>query len=97
MELRRQMRQEVAEGADEKAVKDYLVQRYGDFVLYRPPLRPLTCLLWFGSLLLLVLVVAMLWRARRHDADAPEPALQADERQRLDAMLQAAHGKEGAP
>ena len=97
VDLRRQIRQQLADGADEKAVKDYLAQRYGDFVLYKPPLRPLTWLLWFGPLLLLVLVVAALLRARQRNAGAPESALQADERRRLDAMLHTAPGKEGAP
>lgn len=87
VDLRRQIRQQLAEGVDEDGVKDYLAQRYGDFVLYKPPLKPLTWLLWFGPLVLLVLVVAMLLRARRRNAGSAAPALQADERQRLDEML----------
>lgn len=96
VDLRRQIRQQLADGADEQAVKDYLTQRYGDFVLYKPPLKPLTWLLWFGPLVLLILVVVMLLRARRRIANAAEPALQADERQRLDAMLRPA-SKESPP
>ncbi|MBS0343280.1 MAG: cytochrome c-type biogenesis protein CcmH [Proteobacteria bacterium] len=97
VDLRRQIRQQLAGGADEQAVKDWLAQRYGDFVLYKPPLKPLTWLLWFGPLVLLLIVIATLLRMRRRDAGAVEqPVLKADERQRLDAMLQA-DGKEPAP
>ena len=96
VDLRRQIRQQLAGGADEQAVKDWLAQRYGDFVLYKPPLKPLTWLLWFGPAVLLVLVIGVLLGMRRRHARAPEPVLQADERRRLDAMLQA-EGKEPAP
>ena len=90
VDLRRQLRQQLATGASEQAVKDYMVQRYGDFVLYQPPLKPLTWLLWFGPLLLLAGVVAMLLRARWRAARAPAPLLDARERERLDALLQGA-------
>jgi cytochrome c-type biogenesis protein CcmH len=97
VDLRRQIRQQLAGGADEQAVKDWLTQRYGDFVLYKPPLRPLTWLLWFGPLVLLVVVVLALLHARRRQAGASEPSLQADERRRLDAMLQATATMEPPP
>jgi len=90
VDLRRQVRQQLAAGASEQAVKDYLAQRYGDFVLYRPPLRPLTWLLWFGPLLLLAGVVAMLLRARRRTVHAPATVLDPQERERLHALLQGA-------
>lgn len=90
VDLRRQIRQQLAAGASDQAVKDYLVQRYGDFVLYQPPLKPLTWLLWFGPPLLLAGVVAMLLRARRRTMDAPTPPLDDQERGRLDALLQGA-------
>ncbi|MBS0451230.1 MAG: cytochrome c-type biogenesis protein CcmH [Proteobacteria bacterium] len=90
VDLRRQIRQQLAGGADEQAVKDWLTQRYGGFVLYKPPLGPRTWLLWFGPVLLLVFVVAVLFMRRRR-AQAPEAsALKADERQLLDAMLEPA-------
>lgn len=64
VDLRRQIREQLRGGASEQAVKDYLVQRYGDFVLYKPPLRPLTWLLWFGPLLLVAGVAWAIVRAR---------------------------------
>ena len=87
VDLRKQMRQQLVAGNDEQAVKDYLVQRYGDFVLYKPPLKPVTWLLWFGPLLLLVLVVWMLVRSRRANAVSVASELNPRERERLDAML----------
>lgn len=96
VDLRRQIRQQLAIGADEQAVKDYLVQRYGDFVLYKPPLRPLTWALWFGPLLLLIVVCVALVRARRKASRDATPGLDAHERQKLDALLHAA-AKEPPP
>ncbi len=86
VDLRRQMREKMRAGASDDAIRDFLVQRYGDFVLYKPPLKPVTWLLWFGPLLLLAFVVAALVRSRRRGAPAPA-ALGDAERQRLDAML----------
>ena len=86
VDLRRQMREQMRAGASDDAVRDFLVQRYGDFVLYKPPLNPVTWLLWFGPLLLLALVLAAIVRNRRRGARSPAALDEAD-RQRLDAML----------
>jgi len=76
VDLRRQVREKLAQGMSEREVADYLVQRYGDFVLYRPPLKATTVLLWFGPLLLLAggigALVARLRRPRVRDELAPE-------------------------
>lgn len=50
----------INEGKSDTEIVDYLVDRYGDFVTYRPPLKPATLLLWFGPFLLLALVGAIL-------------------------------------
>ena len=69
------MREQLAQGASDAQVMDYMVQRYGDFVLYRPPLKGTTGPLWFGPLAMLLAGLAVLWsRLRRqdrpmHDAD----------------------------
>ncbi|WP_026259240.1 cytochrome c-type biogenesis protein CcmH [Uliginosibacterium gangwonense] len=52
-DLRNQIREQLAAGRSEQEITDYLVQRYGDFILYRPPYRPYTLLLWGGPALLL--------------------------------------------
>ncbi len=86
VDLRRQIREQLRQGASDEAAKQYLVQRYGDFVLYKPPLKPLTWLLWFGPLLLLVAVLAGLWRARSRRAVAAAP-LDDAERRKLAELL----------
>jgi cytochrome c-type biogenesis protein CcmH len=53
-DLRNQVREKMRQGASDSEIVDYMVARYGDFVLYRPPLKLATVLLWFGPLLLLV-------------------------------------------
>ncbi len=52
-DLRKEIREQMKAGKSDKEVIDYLTNRYGDFVLYRPPLKPVTYLLWFGPLLFL--------------------------------------------
>jgi cytochrome c-type biogenesis protein CcmH len=72
-DLRNQLREKMREGKSDREVVDFLVERYGDFVLYRPPLKGTTLLLWFGPLLLLATGLAVLLRRvqrRRKLADA---------------------------
>ena len=67
LDLRQQIHQQLAQGRSEQQVVDFMVQRYGDFVLYEPPLNASTALLWFGPLLLLAAGVAALrrfWRSK---------------------------------
>ena len=69
-DLRNQLREKMREGKTDREVVDFLVERYGDFVLYRPPLKATTVLLWFGPLLLLAIGFAVLLRrVRRHSAE----------------------------
>jgi cytochrome c-type biogenesis protein CcmH len=80
-DLRRQIREQVAAGKSDKEIVDYMVARYGDFVLYQPPLKSTTLLLWAGPALLVAIgfvVLARIVRARRIRPDAPP--LTADER-----------------
>src|SRR5262245_46180628 len=53
VDLRKQIRQKLQQGQSEQQILDFMVQRYGDFVLYRPPLKSSTWLLWAGPFLLL--------------------------------------------
>ncbi|HKX42617.1 MAG TPA: cytochrome c-type biogenesis protein [Burkholderiaceae bacterium] len=86
LDLRAQMRTMLRDGADDDAVRRYMTERYGDFVLYRPPLKGTTLALWFGPLLLLAGGLATLFivlrrrsrlGAEHFDADADE--IEADE------------------
>jgi cytochrome c-type biogenesis protein CcmH len=54
IDLKNQVRDMLVQGKTDKEVTDYMVQRYGDFVLYRPPVKNTTWLLWFGPFLLLI-------------------------------------------
>lgn len=88
-DLRREVRSLLSEGKSDQQVKSFLVERYGDFVLYRPEIKPLTWLLWFGPFVLLLGAVVGLWRylrQRRQLADAA-PALSDAERARVDQWL----------
>lgn len=75
IDLRNQIREQMRRGASDQDVIDYLVARYGDFVLYRPPLKATTLLLWFGPAILflagVVLLLRTLQRRRGHAAQTP--------------------------
>jgi cytochrome c-type biogenesis protein CcmH len=80
-DLRRQVREMLQRGDSDQQITDFMTARYGDFVLYRPPVKATTVLLWFGPALLLVGGLAalgtVLWRrsrmsADRFDADEPD-------------------------
>jgi len=88
-DLRREVRSLLREGKTDPQVKDFLVERYGDFVLYRPELKPMTWLLWFGPFVLLLGAVAGLgWYLRlRRQLAQTAPALSDAERARVDQWL----------
>src|SRR5918992_4334530 len=86
VDLRNQIREQLKGGASEREVIDFMVARYGDFVLYRPPLKASTVALWTGPFVILVLGLAFLWRsvARRR----AHPELSEDERARAAKLLE---------
>jgi cytochrome c-type biogenesis protein CcmH len=90
-DLRRIVRERVALGETDKAVLDYLVERYGEWVLLKPRLNAQTLLLWLGPAILLLLggmVIFMLYRRQRAAPAAPPVAvLDAEEQRRLNALL----------
>ena len=79
-DLRKEVRDLATGGKSDAEIRDYLVARYGDFVLYRPPVKSTTYLLWFGPFMLLAGGVATWWvlvrrRARvRANSGAPPPS-----------------------
>lgn len=77
VDLRRIIREQLAAGRTEREVLDFMAARYGDFVLYRPPLKPTTALLWGGPALMVALGGAALWftlrRRQRLPASAFDP------------------------
>jgi cytochrome c-type biogenesis protein CcmH len=76
-DLRREVRELAAQGKNDQEIKDYLVARYGDFVLYKPPVKETTWLLWFGPFALLaggaiVWVFVLRRRHRKGPDDTPD-------------------------
>lgn len=71
VDLRTKIRQQLSAGRSEAEVMAWMTERYGDFVLYRPPLGWRTALLWWGPFALLMVGGALLWRRLRRNAHAP--------------------------
>lgn len=65
VDLRREIRTMIKADRSDQQILDFLVERYGDFVRYRPPFKPLTWALWLGPLVLLVLASTLLFRLTR--------------------------------
>jgi len=80
-DLKQEIREMAAKGMSDKAIIDYLVARYGDFVRYRPPLKASTLLLWLGPFALMLAgaigLVVMLRRREKMLADKPLTAVEA--------------------
>ena len=82
--------QMVREGKEKQEVVDYMVARYGNFILYNPPLMASTLILWLGPLLVIVIgAVTVVVRSRRRPVMAKQAdgALSAQEQDRLAALL----------
>lgn len=87
-DLRRIVRERVTAGDDEAAVQAYLVERYGQWVLLRPPFEPATWVLWLSPFVILATGTAVILLRRRRPAPVAAPApLSAEERARLEALL----------
>jgi len=88
VDLRNQLREQVKAGRSDAEIIDYLVARYGDFVLYRPPVKTTTVLLWAGPFVLLLAGLAGLLMTLRRRARAQTTASGA-ERDALDEAARA--------
>ena len=86
-DLRRQIRELIRAGKTDPEILDYLVSRYGDFVRYRPPMKPTTWLLWLGPFLLLAAGLATLVTHLRRRNGPPAAPLSDEERSRAVALL----------
>jgi len=87
VDLRKEMREQLAKGASEREVREFMVARYGDFVLYKPPFKASTAALWLGPFALLFAGIVLLVRRVRRPRE-PEPALSAAERERAAKLLE---------
>jgi len=89
MDLKKEIREQIKAGKSDDQIKQFLVDRYGDFVLYKPPFKAITALLWGGPFLLLVGgVIALFVYLRRRRGKVAQAALSAEQRARAEALLQ---------
>lgn len=94
-DLRRQIREQMKAGKSDGEIVAFLTERYGDFVLYRPPVKPTTYLLWFGPFILLITGMVLLFRYLRQRRDLIcDPPLSVEERGRAEELLGGVRGKE---
>ena len=95
VDLRNQIREQMKAGKSDQEILQFLTARYGDFVLYRPRVRPVTYLLWFGPFIVLLagLVILFKYVRRRRDVIVEKP-LSTSERGQAEALLETRPGKE---
>lgn len=87
-DLRREIRILIKEGKSDEQIRTFMVERYGDFVLYRPPVKPITWLLWIGPFVILLIGISgLLTYLRRRDRNVPSLNLSDEDNRRIDALL----------
>jgi len=86
-DLRNEVFHKIVDGRSDNEIIDFLVTRYGDFVLYRPPLKKGTFLLWFGPFFLFLMAIIIIILFVRKRGEAPVTPLSHDEQHRLDDLL----------
>lgn len=88
VDLRQQIREQMKAGKTDKEIIAYMTDRYGDFILFRPPVKLTTYLLWFGPFLLLAggVVVQLFYLKKRRERAGEKPLSEA-ERKRVEALL----------
>lgn len=86
-DLREEVQQMILAGKTNKEIIDYLVARYGDFVLYNPPVKESTWLLWFAPFLLLLAGIFIVYRIARSRSQLPQPELSAEQQSQLAQLL----------
>ena len=88
IDLKNQIRIKLTQGQSQKQILDFMVERYGDFVLYRPPLKTTTVLLWVGPFVLLATAVLLLaLNVRRRRRAAQPPAMSDEDHAKARALL----------
>jgi len=95
VDLRREIRGLIRDGRSDNEILDFMVTRYGDFVLYRPPVKGITLLLWGGPLALLFISILVMrsYLKRRSAQVANASPLSADETRRAEALLKEMNDK----
>jgi len=87
-DLRREIRTLIQEGKSDEQIRSFMVERYGDFVLYRPPVKPTTWLLWIGPFVILLIgILGLLTYLRQRNSAVTTIALSDDDNKKIDALL----------
>lgn len=86
-DMRDLIRQMILQGKTDQEITDFLVERYGDFVLYHPPWKATTYILWIGPLFLFLLALGMLMYFIRQQKQKVPPSLSEEERHQLEQFL----------
>jgi cytochrome c-type biogenesis protein CcmH len=87
VDLRNEIYEMMKNGQDKQDIINFMVARYGDFVLYSPPLKPTTYPIWYGPLIIFLLGGVVLFRILKRKSVSRETALSAEEEQRLNRLL----------
>lgn len=87
VDLREQIREKLQQGETPAEIKQFMVDRYGEFVLYKPRLSARTMLLWGGPFALLLLALVVLWRTIRRQPSAPEDPMSRQDEERARELL----------
>ena len=94
-DLRHQLQRQLSEGQSDEQIVEFMVSRYGDYILYRPRLQPKTVMLWFAPAVLLLLAVGLVLRTQRRRRPIPaaeQQSLSSDDQKRLQRMLETRPG-----
>src|SRR4030095_3121870 len=92
-DLRKQIREQIKAGKTDPEILAFLTDRYGDFVLYNPPVKKTTYLLWFGPFILLIAGTTVLYRyLKRRRELISDPPLTSAERERAEEILRSEIG-----
>jgi len=87
-DMRREIRQKIKENKSDEEIIQFLVDRYGDFVLYNPPIKPTTIMLWFGPILLFVIgFISLLTYLKRRREQIEEVSLSEAEQKKAEVLL----------
>jgi len=96
-DLRAEVYEMVQDGKSDAEIVEFLVARYGDFVLYNPPVKPSTYLIWFSPFALMILAGVLLLRAVRRQKRTATAEISPADRKRLDDLLGGSKNGEQKP
>ncbi len=87
-DLRRQVYEMLQQGKSQQEIVDFMTRRYGDFVLYNPPLKAKTMILWLGPAVFIVIGLLVLWIISRRKLSQKELSLSEQEEKRIRQLLE---------